>query len=262
MVAWPSWRLSPSSPKSAISRASAIRESDGLPWSDAFRAFERNRDTPRRHHQSGQRARTARPNQRGPDLWNPGPRQPQAARPARGTSTDCPRDRLESAGQTLFPLSSARSDRQAQGRRDDLDRAGNGGFLWAIASQTQIGSLARFCVGKQIGVHCWGQGAVENPRACYEPAHADARLLDRGSSKTKPRSCGNQPAHESLLNRRVSVLSPAVDAVQNYRAWDERERRRLIKALDGEHESRLLKKSTARVRNREHNGIQRSPERN
>jgi hypothetical protein len=66
---------------------------------------------------------------------------------------------------------------------------------------------------------------VENPRACYEPAHADARLLDRGSSKTKPRSCGNQPAHESLL------------------AWAKPERRRLLKALDGEHESRLLKKA-------------------
>ena len=44
---------------------------------------------------------------------------------------------------------------------------------------------------------------MENPRACYEPAHANARLLDRGSSKTKPRSGGNQPAHESLLNRRL-----------------------------------------------------------
>jgi hypothetical protein len=85
---------------------------------------------------------------------------------------------------------------------------------------------------------------VENPRACYEPAHADARLLDRGSSKTKPRSCGNQPAHESLLNRRLSALPPAVDVVQQHSAWAEPECRRLLKALDGEHESRLLKKST------------------
>ena len=67
-------------------------------------------------------------------------------------------------------------------------------------------------------------------------------FLDRGSSKTKPRSCGNQPAHESLLNRRLSVLSPAVDAVQNHSVWAQPERRRLLKALDGEHESRLLKK--------------------
>ena len=76
---------------------------------------------------------------------------------------------------------------------------------------------------------------MENPRACYEPAHADARLLDRGSSKTKPRSGGNQPAHESLLNRRLSALSPAVDVVQKHSAWAEPECRCLLKPLDGEH---------------------------
>ena len=84
---------------------------------------------------------------------------------------------------------------------------------------------------------------MENPRACYEPAHADARLLDRGSSKTKPRSCGNQPAHESLLNRRLSALPPPVDLVQKHSAWAEPECQCLLKALDGEHESRVLKKS-------------------
>jgi hypothetical protein len=36
----------------------------------------------------------------------------------------------------------------------------------------------------------------------------------------------------------------------------------LIKALDGEHESRLLKKSGPHGRNREHNGFQGRPERN
>ena len=87
------------------------------------------------------------------------------------------------------------------------------GFLWAIARQTQIGSTARICVDKQIGVHRWGRGAVENPRACYEPADADARLPDRGGSKTKPRSCGDQPAHES--STAVSELCPpTVDAVR------------------------------------------------
>jgi len=34
--------------------------------------------------------------------------------------------------------------------------------------------------------------------------------LERGSPETKPRSCGDQPAHESLFNRRLRVLSPAV----------------------------------------------------
>jgi hypothetical protein len=32
-------------------------------------------------------------------------------------------------------------------------------------------------------------------------------LPERGSPKTKPRSCGNQPAYESLLNRRLSSAS-------------------------------------------------------
>ena len=87
-----------------------------------------------------------------------------------------------------------------------------------------------------------GAGRGGNPRACYEPAHADARFLDRGSSKTKPRSCGNQPAHESLLNRRLKPCQHGRRPKQS--AWAEPECRRLIKTLDGEHESRLLKKST------------------
>jgi hypothetical protein len=47
-----------------------------------------------------------------------------------------------------------------------------------------------------------------------------------------------------LLNRRLSVLSPAVDAVQNHSVWAQPERRRLLKALDGEHENRLLTQSS------------------
>ena len=38
----------------------------------------------------------------------------------------------------------------------------------------------------------------------------DARPLERGSPETQPRSCGTQPAHESLFNRRLQVLSPAL----------------------------------------------------
>jgi transposase len=43
-----------------------------------------------------------------------------------GAWTDRPRHHLESAGQARRPLSSARSDGQAQGRRDNRDRAGDG----------------------------------------------------------------------------------------------------------------------------------------
>ena len=75
------------------------------------------------------RRRSARRlDRRGLDLSNAGPRQPQAARPARGTSTDRPRHRLESASQALRSLPSARGDRQAQGRRDDRNRTGDGGI--------------------------------------------------------------------------------------------------------------------------------------
>lgn len=43
------------------------------------------------------------------------------------------------------------------------------------------------------------------PSAALRAGSTDARLLDRGSPKTKPRSCGNQPAYESLLNRRLQL---------------------------------------------------------
>jgi hypothetical protein len=48
-----------------------------------------------------------------------------------------------------------------------------------------------------------------------------------------------------LLNRRLSALPPAVDAVQKHSAWAEPEHGRSIKTLDGEHESRVLKKFLA-----------------
>ena len=58
--------------------------------------------------------------------------------------------------------------------------------------------------------------------------------------QTKPRSCGIQPAHESLFNRRLRILSPAVRTPQltpSARA-DTNNRAR---TLESEHESRLLK---------------------
>ena len=58
--------------------------------------------------------------------------------------------------------------------------------------------------------------------------------------QTKPRSCGIQPAHESLFNRRLRILSPAVrtpELTPSARA-DTNNRAR---TLESEHESRLLK---------------------
>lgn len=74
----------------------------------------------------------------------------------------------------------------------------------------------------------------------------DARPLERGSPKTKPRSCGSQPAHESLLNRRLSSVSylahlhdvaPGIAGLLAMEQW-----------VDSDHENRLLKKDHKHAR--------------
>ena len=55
------------------------------------------------------------------------------------------------------------------------------------------------------------RAAVGNPSCPVVSRSPDRRSsLERGSPETKPRSCGSQSAHESLFNRRLRVLSPAV----------------------------------------------------
>src|SRR5215813_12131443 len=66
--------------------------------------------------------------------------------------------------------------------------------------------------------------------------------LERGSPETKPRSCGNQPAHESLFNRRLRVLSPAVRTSKPTSSAAAGTNHR-VRTLESEHERRLLKKS-------------------
>ena len=63
--------------------------------------------------------------------------------------------------------------------------------------------------------------------------------LERGSPETEPRSCGTQPAHESLFNRRLRVLSPAVrTTIGAVRSGGVKN---CALPLESEHESRLLK---------------------
>ena len=58
--------------------------------------------------------------------------------------------------------------------------------------------------------------------------------------RTKPRSCGIQPAHESLFNRRLRILSPAVRTSQlTPSAPADTDNR--VRTLESEHESRVLK---------------------
>ena len=84
------------------------------------------------------------------------------------------------------------------------------GFIWAIARavtpaqrltpdhRNQRALILPMC--RAGGGTRWGTlGKL------YEPLpRIDARSLERGSPRTKPRSCGIQPAYESLLNRRLS----------------------------------------------------------
>jgi hypothetical protein len=44
----------------------------------------------------------------------------------------------------------------------------------------------------------------------YQPDLIRRWLLDRGSSATHHRSGGNQPAHQSMINRRFMILPPAL----------------------------------------------------
>src|SRR5215211_4550095 len=49
----------------------------------------------------------------------------------------------------------------------------------------------------------------ENPRSHYQP-FIRRWLLDRGSSATHHRSGGHQPAHQSMINRRLMIVPPAM----------------------------------------------------
>jgi len=78
---------------------------------------------------------------------------------------------------------------------------------------------------------------------CYEPVPRPTLVLrERGSPETKPRSCGSQSAHESLFNRRLRVLSPAV-RTSKPTSSAAAETNNCVRTLESEHESRLRKKS-------------------
>ena len=85
------------------------------------------------------------------------------------------------------------------------------GFIWAIARVHSLSpAVSRRRTDEKEGrsqsrSHGGRQAAVGNPRACYEPASGRRSPLERGSPKTQPRSCGSQPAHESLFNRRLLI---------------------------------------------------------
>src|SRR6516164_6959969 len=64
-------------------------------------------------------------------------------------------------------------------------------------------------------------------------------VLRARQPETKPRSCGNQSAHESMFNRRLRVLSPAVRSSEPALPATA-ETNNCVRTLEREHESRLL----------------------
>ena len=57
-------------------------------------------------------------------------------------------------------------------------------------------------------------------------------LLDRGSSATHHRSGGNQPAHQSMINRRLMIVPPAMPSSGRTEQLDEREKKFLRLLLE------------------------------
>src|SRR6516162_3084451 len=67
-------------------------------------------------------------------------------------------------------------------------------------------------------------------------------VLRARQPETKPRSCGNQSAHESMFNRRLRVLSPAVRSSEPALPATA-ETNNCVRTLEREHESRMRKKA-------------------
>ena len=96
------------------------------------------------------------------------------------------------------------------------------GFVWAIAKQAQVaGADALRRAGhhprrhrRHTSIQSWARlEARSRPGEPSSPLSAGIIrrwILDRGSSATHHRSGGNQPAHQSMINRRFMIVPPAL----------------------------------------------------
>ncbi len=205
---------------------------DDLSRPRAVRAFERRHHPTRRHHQGWQRsgqagsdrgAWTYRMQARVSKLHDRNERLPQAIRDIAWTAQVrlCARyRRLSAAGKPKVIVTTAIAREMV-------------GFLWAITRQVQLSGRSPertlldhiWCPGQEAG--CRGESSWP-----VMSRHCRRSLLDRGSPKTKPRSCRSQPAHESLINRRLwPCLLPWAPSKSSVRTLS-RKRFRLIEPLD------------------------------
>src|SRR6516164_8940402 len=89
---------------------------------------------------------------------------------------------------------------------------------------------------RSTGAHCRRQGRGGEPSCPVMSRSPDRRSsLERGRPETKPRSCGSQSAHESLFNRRLRVLSPAVRTSEPTSSAAA-ETNNCVRTLESEHE--------------------------
>ena len=98
------------------------------------------------------------------------------------------------------------------------------GFIWAIADRhsprlPEGQRLKTENTARKLAIRHntsnaeqgWGHGhGQENPRRYYQPDIIRRWKLDRGSSATYHRSGGNQPAHQSMINRRFVIVPHAL----------------------------------------------------
>ena len=112
---------------------------------------------------------------------------------------------------------------QTKERRHHGDRPRDGGLRLGHRPADQIGTGAvtdpnrnrarsfTTTAPKSAVAHGRRRNSVgRNPRLLYIAGYDQRRRLDRGKHGTHIRSCGNQPAHQNLINRRHSAPSPAM----------------------------------------------------
>jgi hypothetical protein len=99
---------------------------------------------------------------------------------------------------------------------------------WLRSPVAEVGDFRRFANARQLMAYL-GRVPSEHSSGATSP-------------ETKPRSCGNQPAHESLFNRRLRALSPTVRTFE-LTSSAAAETNNCVRTLESEHESRMRKKS-------------------
>jgi hypothetical protein len=124
--------------------------------------------------------------------------------PAGGSAKARARHRLEGAGPSVRPLSSAQRHGQEGACRRGRDSPRNGRLPLAHRTGGRASVRAR-CLrcAEPGGARRWG-----TPVASYVAGLApDARPLDRGKPRDEDTEGGSQPADKSLINRRLSLRS-------------------------------------------------------